>query len=104
MGLFCGLCLSQKHLVLRFGDDSIQVKADFAATVELKSAAMKTCEHSRQTNLFVALVQHSPGPAPVQPGAMHRQELLDVSAKFLSWFRRSSASSNMRHLAGFHEL
>lgn len=45
------------------------MKADFAASVELKSENMKTCEHSRHTNLFVGLVLHSPGPISTQLGA-----------------------------------
>ena len=44
------------------------MKADFAATVELKSEAMGTCEQSRHTNLFVCLVLHSPGPVSTVPG------------------------------------
>ena len=41
---------------------AIVVKADFAATVELKAEAQATCEFGRHTNMYVALVLHSPTP------------------------------------------
>jgi hypothetical protein len=44
------------------------VKADFAATVILKSEYMATCEHGRYTNMYVALVLHSPEIGPLKQG------------------------------------
>jgi hypothetical protein len=46
------------------GSKVLQLKADFAATVELKSSNMGTCEFGRQTNLYVCLALHSPSEAP----------------------------------------
>jgi hypothetical protein len=50
----------EKLRVATFDSDSIIVKADFAATVELKAEKMATCEFGTHTNLYVALVLHSP--------------------------------------------
>jgi hypothetical protein len=53
------------------------MKADFAATVELKSKYMGTCEQSRQTNLYVCNVLHSAGEIPTKAG-QQRQVVCDV--------------------------
>ena len=50
----------EKIRVATFDSDSIIVKADFAATVELKAEKMATCEFGTHTNMYVALVLHSP--------------------------------------------
>jgi hypothetical protein len=59
------------------GTESIQLKADFAATVELKSKQMGCCEFSRQTNQYVCIVLYSPGKSPRKPGIV-RETQTDV--------------------------
>jgi len=61
------------------GLTTIIIKADFAATVELLAEMMATCEFGRSTNLYVALVLHSPvtkdekgEPLEVKPGVSVR--------------------------------
>jgi hypothetical protein len=44
------------------------MKGDFAATVKLKSKYMGTCEHSRQTNMYVCVVLHSAGKVSQKAG------------------------------------
>lgn len=56
------------------GDTTILVKADFAATVTLKSEHMATCEYGRTTNLYVALVLHSPEQGPLKPGEKRKAQ------------------------------
>jgi hypothetical protein len=52
------------------GETAIVVKADFAATVEIKQENQATCEYGTHANLFVALVLHSPEPlCCAEPGA-----------------------------------
>lgn len=64
--------------VFRFdGSKSIQMKGDFAATVELKSKNMGTCEQSRQCNLYVCNVLHSAGAIQTKPG-VEREKVTGV--------------------------
>lgn len=60
--------LGKLHVATFDGEFVIIVKADFAATVVLKSEAMATCEFARHTNMYVALVLHSPDTGPIKPG------------------------------------
>jgi len=59
------------------GIKTIQVKVDFAASVELRSEKMFTCEFARNTHQYVAIVQYSPGEFPMKPGIL-RQTQTDV--------------------------
>ena len=43
-----------------FPNTEIRIKADYAATAELKAKWMKTCEHPTTANQLVVLVLHSP--------------------------------------------
>lgn len=74
------------------GTKSILVKSDFAATVELQSEHMATCEFGRSCNLYVALIVHSPEDT-------HDGTGLPRQAKCDCWRVFSSASPN----AMFHQ-
>ena len=80
------------------GSTRIQVKADFAATVQLKSEYTGTCEYGNTTNLYVALVLHSPDTGPVKLG-LQREVQCDIWRYFTN-----DKPSAMVHQEVMHDI